>query len=140
MANQSYQENVPVLYVLGFPKGFLHSYNSVMEGVLVTVHIFGVLSNIPVLIVFYKNSLTSSSNVCFFSLAVTDLYISAFFVLKRGWDIAISRGHFSHVNAYKDLMRYSAHSTDAMKSVGAWITAVINLERLLCIYFPLKVG
>ena len=39
-----------------------------------------------------------------------------------------------------DIEQYGKASAVAMNSVSSWITALITLERLLCILFPLKVS
>ena len=102
---------------------------------------FGVASNLVVILVFLKDGLSTTSNKTFFYLALTDLYISIYWILKlcivclnvagiyiRNWKID------------RFLGLYVEDSAEAMNSIGAWITVVITTERLCCIAIPMKVS
>ena len=110
-------------------------YIQYMQQITMFVNLFGVFCNIPVLIIFYKDGLSSNANICFFSLALTDLYISVFYCVWNAWDIAKQMDFLRYPPAFENLLFYASRSVDAMNSLSAWITAIITLERLLCILF-----
>ena len=103
--------------------------------------IFGVASNLLVILVFLKVGLSTTSNRSFFYLALTDLYISIYWMLQFGRvclsavGIVIWNWRFD-----RSLRVYVGDSAEAMNSIGAWITAVITTERLCCIAIPMKVS
>ena len=119
---------------------WIKPYLSAMEQVTVLVNLSGVICNVPVLIIFFKDGFSSNANICFFSLALVDIFISAFYLIWRGWEIAINWGFVKVQTSFLDLQMYASKSTDSMNCVSSWITALITLERLLCILFPLKVS
>ena len=119
---------------------WIKPYYFAVERVTVFVHLFGVICNIPVLIIFFKDGFASSANICFFSLAIVDLFICAFHTVWRSWSICYAMGIAKEYRSLLNLEQFAAPSSDAMNCVSSWITALITLERLLCILFPLKVS
>ena len=119
---------------------WIKPYNLAMERVTVFVHLFGVICNIPVLIIFFKDGFASSTNICFFSLAIVDLFISVIHTVFRVWSICYDIGIAKDKWSLFSLEEYATPTSDAMNCVSSWITALITLERLLCILFPLKVS
>ena len=102
---------------------------------------FGVASNLLVILVFLKDGLSTTSNRSFFYLALTDLYISLYWVLQLSRAYLHLRGIY--IRNWKIIVfirLYVADSAEAMNSIGAWITAVITTERLCCIAIPMKVS
>ena len=137
MENPSHLENLthteywPVTYYYR-PQFWSRVYLPFMDIMVMLTNLLGVLFNIPVIMIFYKDDLTSNSNVCFFSLAITDLCYSAVVSMYRlitnfFWDLY-------------DLLRYTLNLSYCVNAISAWITFLITLERVICIISPLKVS
>ena len=116
-------------------------YDFAMKRVTLFVNLFGVFCNIPVLIIFFKDGFASNTNICFLSLAIVDLFVSAFLTIQKTWsmcyELGIAKDSWS---SWQLNYNIAAALSDAMNCVSSWITALITLERLLCILFPLKVS
>ena len=110
--------------------------------------IFGILSNIVIILLFLKDGLATSSNKSFFCLALTDLYICIYWMLQviAGYvgaypELRIGCKEYSCYKRFINfVIFYMQESADAMNSVGAWITVIITTERLCCIAIPMKVS
>ena len=113
-----------------------------MQVIIPSVYCFGFLSNIIVLWIFFSDGFASTSNINFFSLGVADLCVCIFFLVRELFQL-IGR-YFRGQKAFQEIsIIYSTYffsNNEALKSFSAWITALITLERLICIIFPLKVG
>ena len=129
--------------LIGFRRmSWIPIYLRLMERLSLVVHLSGIFCNIPVLVIFFKDGLASSNaNIklfCFFALARVDVYISAFYTMFRSAELVFLKDRYNTV--LLDIEQYGKASAVAMNSVSYWITALITLERLLCILFPLKVS
>ena len=122
------------------PRWMIISHD-VLSNLQTFIFCFGFISNLLVLLVFFKNGFALASNVSFFALAGADLYVCFIFVT---WMIA----GFTYSNCMASTIcdwlftfwRWSlTPSKQGLKSLGAWITTAITLERLCSIMFPLKV-
>ena len=111
---------------------FMYNY------ILIATACFGILSNLSVLIVFFKEGFVSTSTISFFSLALTDFYVCSYwairFTLNFLWDYLAFRNFLNFIHEHVE------KTTDAMNMLGAWITTIITMERLCCIAFPIKVS
>ena len=110
---------------------------------MVTLHWLGFLSNIIILLVFFKAGLSSSTNICFFYLAIADLAIC---VLNLFTDLCEITDSYSNSRSRICISVQFGHwpvtgriVEETIISLTAWITAVICWERLLCIVLPMKV-
>ena len=90
------------------------------------VLVFAVPANIINILVFWKDGFKLTPNISFFVLAITDLLISIFDVPYL-------------LRVYTTFVTHAVPVSEALNTIGAWITAVITMERLCCIAFPLKV-
>ena len=115
----------------------------IMMQVSRSMYYFGCLSNIPVLVTFYRNGLSSTSNLSFFVLAAVDQFICFLWT-----PLAIHR--WTSTLCYKSQLcaeLYTFYSMtllypgkESFKSFGAFITVIITVERLCSILFPMKVS
>ena len=108
-----------------------------------SLYFLGCITNIPVLVTFYKNSLASTSNMSFFVLAAVDLFI-CFLLMPQAihrWTSSLcykSQLCRELYNFYSKALLYPVK--ESFKSFGAFITVVITVERLCSILFPMKVS
>ena len=132
MDNQSYSETAP--YQLFFRASrWRRQYHEATQTTTTITNLLGILCNVPVIIIFFKAGLSSSSNICFVALGITDLCYS---LLTSIWRIMDIHGSWSIKFAALDMSR----TTSGMNGLSTWITFIISLERLFCILFPLKVS
>ena len=108
--------------------------NTVFGSFLTSIFsVFGILSNIINLIVYYKTGLQETTTIDFFVLAISDLVVSLSTII-----IQVSRLVFT-----KSIPQTSWVSTIFMYPAcgfSAMITALLSTERCLCVVFPLKVS
>ena len=113
----------------------------IIRPVIFFLSIFGVASNLVVILVFLKVGLSTTSNKSFFYLALTDLYISLCWMLQLGKVyLSVAGIYIRNWTITRFLELYVVDSAEVMNSIGAWITAVITTERLCCIAIPMKVS
>ena len=112
-----------LLYLLGFIAIFLTP----------AVTIFGMFGNTANLIVYYKMGLQDTTTINFFVLAISDFTVSA-----SALCIHISRG--SILGASPPSTFVASFFIFVACGFGAMITALLSIERCLCIVLPLKVS
>ncbi|CAL1530377.1 unnamed protein product, partial [Lymnaea stagnalis] len=103
------------------------------------IGLFGVVSNIINIIIFYKQGLNITVNIGFMALAISDLcglitlewYCIAFNPLFINADINFVPPEVQHLSA--------GIPHGCFNRITAWVTAYITAERCLCIASPLKV-
>ena len=123
----SYYVYTIVMYVLGV------SLTSALA-------MFGVFSNTVNIIVFYKMGFQETTNINFFSLAINDLMASCGNLL-----VEIFQSPFMKIDELPQgslILQTTYLASFVVYSCcgfGALITAVLAMERCLCIVFPLKV-
>ena len=104
------------------------------------VSLFGIFSNFANIIVFYKMGLDESINVSFFSLAINHL-IACMSTLVAVITLSPKRRTTLQPEALTLQTGFLAiFLNSSCSGLGAWITAVLSIERCLCIRFPLKVS
>ncbi|KAK3751503.1 hypothetical protein RRG08_030528 [Elysia crispata] len=122
----SYYVYTIVMYVLGV------SLTSALA-------MFGVFSNTVNIIVFYKMGFQETTNINFFSLAINDLMASCGNLL-----VEIFQSPFMKIDELPQgslILQTTYLASFVVYSCcgfGALITAVLAMERCLCIVFPLK--
>ena len=106
--------------------------------IAIPVCIFGLISNITNIIVYYKMGLSSVSNICFFCLAITDFNCVSYILV-------VSFVHHPRLEqpflpiSLNDVALISDTVYFGFSAMGSWITAIINVERSCCVVFPMKV-
>ena len=98
-----------------------------------TVSIFGMFGNTANLIVYYKMGLQDTTTINFFVLAISDFTVSA-----SALCIQISR--MATVGAAPPAAYIASFFIYVGCGFGAMITALLSIERSLCIVFPLQVS
>ena len=104
----------------------------------IPICIFGICSNIVNILVFYKMGFSSPTNISLFCLAIADLLTLCYSIISsfgnlpafQDADLSFSMG---------DVARVGAHVYYSSCAIGSWLTAVINVERSVCMVFPLTV-
>ena len=137
MVNQSYVFTIPASWTR------FYLFKERMDAVDMSVYCFGFLSNIPILWIFFTEGFASTSNINFFALGVADLSVCIFFIMQEllfKWLYSLCFEYTTCLDMREIWTTYFFPNQEAIKSFSAWITALITLERLLCITFPLKVS
>ena len=112
-----------LLYLLGFFATFLTP----------AVTIFGLFGNTANLIVYYKMGLQDTTTINFFVLAISDFTVSVS-------TLAIQISRASILGATPPAAFVASFFIFAACGFGAMITALLSIERCLCIVLPLKVS
>ncbi|KAK3788685.1 hypothetical protein RRG08_042336 [Elysia crispata] len=103
-----------------------------------SISFFGIFTNSANIAVFLKMGFAESTNISFFALSIIDLLISAYTLIGK---LLYSPWLYSLHRNYQTIE--GGHGISfvmfATTGVGAWVTAIISLERCFCIMFPLKV-
>ncbi|RUS88438.1 hypothetical protein EGW08_003775 [Elysia chlorotica] len=103
----------------------------------IPISFFGILTNITNILVFYKMGFSSPSNLSLFCLAISDLLCLCYILI-------VSFGNHPLLldddlpMSLADVTRTGANVYWASAAIGAWITAVITVERSCCVAFPIK--
>ncbi|GFO48451.1 chemosensory receptor a [Plakobranchus ocellatus] len=111
----------------------------VISGLFLTnvIAVIGVFTNTINIIVYYKMGLQETTNINFFSLAISDLLSAVCLVLIMITDnltVKLPSGAGTD-----EITQLTAKIMYANSAVAAFITAILSLERCLCIVAPLKV-
>ena len=109
-----------------------------ISSLVIPVCIFGLLSNIANIIVFYRMGLSSATNICFFCLAITDFHCVSH-ILGVAFANQPSLEHAFLPIPMRDVVLISDTVYYAFSAIGSWITAIINVERSCYVVFPLNV-
>ena len=106
----------------------LYSVEEIVNFAQIALYCLGFLSNLPILVIFFKQGFNSSLNIGFFSLALSDMSVC----VVHGTDLTAKsfQRYFWGTHIFKD----------AGKELSAWITAVIFWERLCSMILPDRVG
>ena len=139
MANQSYINDIPAdSFSIYIPT--TDEFYKFITIAVTSLYCFGIPSNIIILWIFYTDGFASTSNINFFSLGVTDLCICTIHVVRRFFDSiwGVCLQNTICITILRILQFISV--SEAYESFSTWITALITLERLLCITSPMKVS
>ena len=131
LENLTNTEDWPVTYYYR-PQFWSRVYLPIMEIIAGLTNLLGVIFNIPVIMIFYKNDLSSNSNICFFSLAITDLCYSAVLSVHRLLQVLFGE--------FYEHLRFTQNLSNSVNAISVWITFLITLERVICIISPLTVS
>ncbi|KAK3730972.1 hypothetical protein RRG08_014251 [Elysia crispata] len=111
---------------------------SYLLSISIPICIFGIFSNIVNILVFFKMGFSSPTNISLFCLAIADLLTLCYaLIASLGNHPAFQDVDLSF--SMRDLTRVGAHVYFSSCAIGSWITAVINMERSVCVVFPMKV-
>ena len=104
----------------------------------IVVYCFSSVSNTIIILVLLKDGFKLTSNISFFALAIADLLVSIIWLPRL---MSLHDVLYLYVNGN---VRWIANAllfpcVEAINTIGSWITAVITVERMCCIMFPLKV-
>ena len=111
----------------------LYSVDEIVDFAETVLYSFGFVSNVPILVVFFKQGFNCSTNIGFFSLALSDLFVCMVCIADFTMKLDFSWFH------YRYFWRTFAVK-EAGTSMSAWTTAVICWERLFSSILPEKVG
>ena len=104
-----------------------------------SISLFGMFTNSANIAVFLRMGFAESTNISFFALSIIDLLICFYTFTGK---LLYSYWLYTLHGNYKT--REAGHGSTfiafATTGVGAWVTAIISLERCFCIMFPLKVS
>ena len=107
--------------------------------VMSLVTFFGIFSNIANIVVFYRMGFSSVSNISLFCLAVVDLCSLCIILLIAVGNLPLFQNPYLIISLM-DVTLAIGSVYYSFSAMGAWITAVISVERSCCIVFPMKVG
>ena len=132
----------------GFPEDMINRWEMInlfgwgIAIVIPLIYCFGFLSNVLVLWIFFTDGFATTSNINFFSLGAADLCVCSLFIVKEFFTKTFRyfRNSTTFLEIWYIWRDYFFTNQEALKSFSAWVTAVITLERLLCVTFPLRVS
>ncbi|KAK3784660.1 hypothetical protein RRG08_054784 [Elysia crispata] len=106
--------------------------------ITIPICVFGMLTNIANVLVFYKMGISTPSNISLFCLAIADFFTLCFIlIISLGNNPLFLNADL--VMSMRDIARMVASVYYGFSALGSWITAVINVERSCCVAFPMKV-
>ncbi|KAK3713854.1 hypothetical protein RRG08_033826 [Elysia crispata] len=112
---------------------------SYLNTISIPICIFGILTNLTNIVVFYKMGFSSPTNINLFCLAIADLLTLCYtLIVNFGNHPAFQNADLSF--SMYDVTRVGAHVYYSSCAIGSWITAVINVERSVCVVFPMKIA
>ena len=100
-----------------------------------SIAVFGVCSNSLNLVVYLKLGLRETTNMSFFTLAIVDWVVSVCSCLS-----VFPHLPFEFARQIQHLGYHVAAIMFPCLGLGAWVTAILSVERCLCIVLPLKVS
>ena len=113
----------------------LYSTEEIVNFTQIALYSLGFLTNILILVVFFKQGLrNSSTNIGFFSLALADLFVCVVYITDLTAQVILN--WWFHLMYFWRMFIFKEVGTE----ISAWTTAVICWERLGCIMLPEKVG
>ncbi|KAK3795807.1 hypothetical protein RRG08_052240 [Elysia crispata] len=120
-----------VLSIIGYINGY----------VLTTlVGVLGVLTNTINICVYVKMGLSETTNISFFSLSISDLLVSTSAVLVQlTYNPPVSVMKLPSGAPISEIGMAACYIMFPCMGCSAWITAILSVERCLCISTPLKV-
>ena len=120
-----------VLKIIGYTNGF---FLTTLVGVL------GIVTNTANISVYFKMGLSETTNINFFSLSISDLLVSLSAVLVQlTYNPPVSVMKLPSGAPLSEIGMAACYIQFPCMGCSAWITAVLSVERYLCISMPLKV-
>ncbi|KAK3799410.1 hypothetical protein RRG08_050711 [Elysia crispata] len=96
--------------------------------------------NVANISVFWNMGLSDLSNLKFFVLSIIDLMSSILILLIPFVSPPLDSMMGSHYVTYTTIIElFTAPVMYATTACGAWVTAIISMERCICVLLPLKV-
>ncbi|GFN83237.1 chemosensory receptor a [Plakobranchus ocellatus] len=99
---------------------------------------FGILSNMVNIIVYIKMGFSETSSITLTALSLADL-ITELWLLLMAASVRIGHSSFTVIPLSVTIMYMLSTANNAVLGYGSWITAIISVERCLCIVIPMKV-
>ena len=112
----------------------LYSVRELVNWAQIALYWLGLVSNVPILVIFFKQGFSSSTNIGFFSLALTDLSVCVVYIVFLTSEACLYYWEYFWYFWGRFIFQ------DMPRELYAWIAAVIVLERLCIITLPEKVG
>ncbi|KAK3799583.1 hypothetical protein RRG08_053211 [Elysia crispata] len=120
-----------VLSIIGYVNGFL---------LTTLVGVLGIVTNSVNICVYVKMGLSETTNISFFSLSISDLLVSLSAVLVQlTYNPPVSVMTLPSGAPVSEIGMAACFIMFPSMGCSAWITAVLSVERCLCISTPLKV-
>ena len=117
-----------------------HKFELVFNLVLTfSFSVAGLVTNTANMVVFVKNGFSETTNINFFALSVSDLLIVIWFVIKNLCENPLLVHSSPLFVTLRDFFLITIPIYHAVQGYGAWVTALITVERTICIVYPLKV-
>ena len=117
----------------------IFTVSNVLLNLTMAIYGFSVVANTAIISVFLKDGFKSTSNISFFALAIADLLVS---IIWFPWLMTFHHVLYKYISFFwmEIFNEFLLPCAEAIRSIGSLITAIISLERLCCIMFPLKVN
>ena len=144
MANESYPESYPQ-YILEYTKPLSHinmrsGYTETRHFMASALYFVGMVLNMLILMVFFKDGFSSSTNISFFSLAVADWAICAIHSTRTISKLLYTICYVCWRRLYFDLSWEIGEVEHILSAMTTMITSLLCWERLCCIAYPMKVS
>ena len=105
---------------------------------VMAISIFGIFSNSVNIVVFYKMGFSVVTNISLVCLANVDMFCLFIIIIGSCAGHPAIRDDYLVISMY-DLAITLTRVHYFFSAMGAWITAVISVERSCCVAFPMKV-
>ena len=120
-----------VLSIIGYVNGF---------ALTILVGVLGIFTNTANISVYLKMGLSETTNISFFSLSISDLLVSLSAVLVQlTYNPPVSVMKLPSGDPVSEIGMAASFFMFPCMGCSAWITAILSVERCLCISTPLKV-
>lgn len=103
-----------------------------------TIFLFGGLTNVANIVVFYKHGLHDRVNLCFFSLSIVDLLSISFYCLLFSEQMFLFHSRDYYGPVYTFLVNNNLWLFYNFMYCSTFLTTIISLERCLFVLFPLR--
>ncbi|GFS08123.1 chemosensory receptor A [Elysia marginata] len=129
----------PTFPLIGYQVQKLIEYVNAL-GLVTLTALFGVFTNIANISVYLKMGLRETTNINFFALSVFDLLVCMVSVVAQ----ITNNGPVSQMTMpsgarFTEVAIAAIYITYPCLGCSAWVTAILSVERYLCIATPLKV-
>ena len=102
--------------------------------------VFGIFTNTANISVYLKMGLSETTNISFFSLSISDLLVSmSAVVVQLTYNPPVSVMKLPSGASVSEIGMGASYIMFPCMGCSAWITAILCIERCLCVAVPLKV-